>query len=71
VPASRSATTKCLGLLASFPFTALWLCCSGVVDAWTLRLGRDSGVEAHVLHADDLVTFMHSDGVPDCHLVGG
>jgi len=51
------------------PATAFRLCCNGAVDAWILPLGRDSGIEAHVLHADDLVTFMHGDGVPDRHLV--
>jgi hypothetical protein len=30
-----------------------------------------SRVEAHVLHADDLLAFVLGDGVPDGHVVGG
>jgi hypothetical protein len=30
-----------------------------------------SGIEAHVLHADDFLALMLGDGVPDCHVVGG
>lgn len=29
------------------------------------------GVEAHMLHADDLLAFMYDDGVPDGHGVSG
>ena len=30
-----------------------------------------SGIEAHVLHADDFLALMLGDGVPDGHVIGG
>jgi hypothetical protein len=30
-----------------------------------------SGIEAHVLHADDFLSLMLGDGVPDGHVIGG
>jgi hypothetical protein len=30
----------------------------------------ESGVEADMLHADDLLAFMRGDGVPECHGIG-
>lgn len=37
-----------------------------------LSLSRTrSGIQAHVLDADDLLTFVHGDCVPDCHVVSG
>ena len=48
----------------------------GVLDPELVLLGGDShslvsGVEAHVLHADDFLALMLADGVPDGHVVGG
>jgi hypothetical protein len=36
----------------------------------SLSLTR-SGIQAHVLDADDLLTFVHGDCVPDRHVVSG